>query len=119
MLLRKAIFLLGCIGLRSFFTYLSSNPKFLPYIGGFYLLFSIRILHIYIFGNERADRQLEWLGDKKIWWNQMRLVHGLIWLLFAILVFTKFNHSWIVLTVDTLIGLIVWILHTYFQISFN
>jgi len=119
MLLRKAIFLLGCIGLRSFLSYLSSNINYLPYIGGFYLLFSIGILCIYVFGSERADKQLEWLGDKKIWWNQMRLIHGIIWLIFAVLAFTKFKHSWVVLASDTFIGLSVWILHTFFQINFN
>ena len=95
MLLRKAIFLLGCIGLRSFLSYLSSNINYLPYIGGFYLLFSIGILHAYIFGNEIADRQLEWLGDKKIWWNQMRLVHGLIWLIFVIALYFQLCKSYL------------------------
>lgn len=119
MLLRKAIFLLGCIGLRSLLTYLSSNVNYLPYIGVLYLIFSFIILHIYIFGNERADRQLEWLGVKKIWWNQMRLIHGLILLLFAILALSKYNYSWIILAIDTLIGLSVWILHTFYDFDFN
>ena len=83
------------------------------------LIISLSFIYLYFIGNNRANRQLEWLGDKKIWWNQMRLIHGLIWLLFSILAFTKFNHSWIILAVDTLIGLSVWILHTYFQIDFN
>ena len=116
---RKAVFLLGCIGSRSVLTYLSSNMNLLPYTGGLYLLFSIGIFYIYIFGSKKADSQLEWLGDKKIWWNKMRLIHGIIWLLFAILAFNKYNYSWIVLAVDTLIGLSVWILHTYYEINYN
>lgn len=113
-MLRKVLFLLGCIGTRSLMTYLSSNINILPYIGVLYLIFSISISYIFIFGSEKADSQLQWLGEKKIWWNNLRPVHGLIWFLFSILAFTKYKYSWVVLAIDTLFGLGVWILHTYF-----
>lgn len=113
-MLRKVLFLLGCMGTRSFLTYLSSNMNLLPYIGIFYLLCSIAILYIFIFGSKTADAQLEWLGEKKIWWNNLRPIHGLIWLLFSILAFFKYEFSWVVLGIDTILGLCVWILHTYF-----
>lgn len=114
-MLRKFLFLFGCIGTRSLITYLSSNINFLPYIGVFYLLCSIGILYIYIFGSEKADAQLEWLGEKKIWWNNLRPIHGFIWLVFSILAFVKFKYSWVVLGIDTIFGLFMWLLHTYFQ----
>ena len=71
MSLRNTVFLLGCICSRSVLSYLSSNMNLLPYIGALYLLFSIGIFYIYIFGSKKADSQLEWLGDKKIWSNSL------------------------------------------------
>lgn len=113
-MLRKVLFLVGCIGTRTLLAYLSSNINILPYIGIFYLLCSIAISYIFIFGSEQADSQLQWLGVKKIWWNNLRPIHGLIWLLFSILAFVKYKYSWVVLGMDTILGLCVWILHTYF-----
>jgi len=118
-MLRNVLFLLGCIGTRSLLTWFSTNIKFLPYIAVITLFISISFLYIYIFGSIKADAQLEWLGDKKIWWNKMRLIHGLLYLLFSILAFNKYSYSWLVLGIDTFIGLSVWILHTYNNINFN
>jgi hypothetical protein len=118
-MLRKILFLVGCIGTRSLLTGLSTNINLLPYIAIITLLISIGFLYIYIFGNEKADAQLEWTGDKKIWWNQLRLVHGLLYLLFSILAFKQNSYAWIVLGIDTFIGLFVWILHTYYNMNFN
>ena len=116
---RELLFLLGCIGSRSLLTYISTNIHLLPYISIITFTISLSFLYIYIFGSEKADRQLEWLGDKKIWWNKLRLVHGLLYLIFTIFAFNKYKLSWIILAIDTLIGLIVWILHTYLKMNFN
>ena len=116
---RELVFLVGCIGTRTLLTLISRNIQLLPFIGLVALIISISFIYIYIFGSEKADRQLEWLGDKKIWWNQLRAVHGALYLLFALFAFNKKEYSWMVLAIDTLIGLFAWILHTYFKISFN
>lgn len=116
---RILLFLLGCIGSRTLLTYTSSYTNLLPYIGTFTLFISLGFLYIYFFGSEKADRQLEWLGDKKIWWNQLRLFHGLSYLLFTALAFGQKNYAWIVLAGDTFVGLVVWLLHTFGKINFN
>ena len=91
----------------------------LPYIGIFYLLCALSITYIFIFGSERADAQLEWLGEKKIWWNNLRPVHGLIWFIFSISALAKYKYSWAVLGFDTIFGLVAWILHTWFSNQTN
>ena len=118
---RIIVFLFGCILARTILVLMAKNlnKEYLKIMGYLALPIGLSFIYLYFFGNQRADSQLEWLGDKKIWWNQMRLVHGLIWLLFAVLAFTKFNYSWIILAIDTLIGLSVWILHTFYDFDFN
>jgi len=66
---------------------------------------------LFLFGNKTADSQLEWSGDKKIWWNNLRVVHGLNYLIFAILAIQTSKNAWIPLAVDVSIGFIAWIIH--------
>lgn len=42
---------------------------------------------------------------EKIWWNDLRPLHGSLYIIFSLLDFQKFSYSWIVLTVDVIIGL--------------
>ena len=116
---RKLLYLIGCIGTRTLLTYLSTNPKLLPYIGKLSFLIALGFFYIYIFGSERANKQLEWLGDKKTWHDQLRGVHGALYLTFAISAMNNKSSSWVFLALDTLIGLIVWYLHTYHKLDFS
>ena len=118
---RQLLFLIGCIGTRSLLTLASTNTQLLPYIGSITLVMSLSFLYIYTFGSKKADSQLEWFkdNDTKIWWNKLRLVHGLTYLLFTVLALGQKDYAWIVLAIDTIFGLVVWILHTYFKVNFN
>jgi hypothetical protein len=116
---RELLFLGGCIGSRTMLTVLSTNQLLLPYIGIICLIISLSFFYIYVFGSQTADKQLEWLGDKKIWWNELRAIHGYLYLVFAILAFNKNEYAWVILGIDTVIGLISWISHTYFKINFD
>ena len=110
---RFLLFLIGCIGTRSLLAYVSKNIKIdnLPYLGYLALPVGISFVYIFFFGSEAADKQLEWAGDKKIWWNDLRIVHGLNYLIFATLAIQKKHYSWIILVIDTFIGLIAWLFH--------
>jgi hypothetical protein len=121
---RILVFLFGCILTRTIITIIAMKikpsllPKYpiasnlaLPIMGIIALGIALSFYYLYFFGNERADAQLEWLGDKKIWWNELRIVHGTLFLLFAILAFQQKSYAWIVLAGDTLIGLGAWLIH--------
>jgi len=110
---RFLMFLIGCIGTRSLLAYVSKtiNIDNLPYLGYLGLVIGISFVYIFVFGSESADKQLEWAGDKKVWWNDLRIVHGLNYLIFGILAIQKVNYAWIVIAIDTLIGLIAWLFH--------
>ena len=65
----------------------------LPTIGFFYLFFS---------GTRKIGA--ETFGDK-IWWNNLRPIHGLLYGIFAYNAIKKNSYSWIFLLMDVCLGL--------------
>ena len=118
---RLLMFLIGCIGSRSALVILTKkiNPSYLPLIGYMGIAIALGFFYVYFIGSPKADAQLEWAGDKKIWWDNLRVVHGLNYLIFGILAINKNEHSWIILAIDVIIGLCAWLSHHMFNISFN
>lgn len=110
---RIIVFLFGCILSRLViaFTAMTVSPVVLQYMGYIALGISISFFYLYFVGNKTADSQLEWLGDKKIWWNKLRIVHGLTYLLFAISAILQNSFSWIILLIDAMVGLGAWVVH--------
>jgi hypothetical protein len=109
---RFLLFLIGCIGSRSALAFIAKNYlDYLPYLGYICLAIGLGFVYIFIYGSETADKQLEWTGDKKIWWNDLRIVHGLNYILFGLLAINKKDYAWMIIALDTLIGLISWLKH--------
>lgn len=115
---RFLLFLIGCIGTRFLFVYLAKNvsKSFLLYMGYIALIIGIGFLSIY-FGNLRRSGQ-ETFGDK-IWWNDLRPVHGTLYLLFAYFAISGNSGSWIILLIDVIIGLVSFLWHHYYNGNFN
>lgn len=110
---RFLVFILGCIGSRLSLSMIAKYIMidYLPLLAIFTIPISISFMYLYIFGNDVVDKQLEWLGDKKIWWNQLRPVHSILFMIFSILAINKSSYSWLILLLDTIIGLISWLIH--------
>ncbi len=108
-------FIIGCISTRLALVFITKhiNTKYLPYFGYLALIIGFSFFYLYTFGNKTADSQLEWLGDKKIWWNELRPIHGTLYLLFAFYAIKEKSFAWIPLLIDVSIGLITWINHHY------
>jgi len=115
---RFALFLLGCIGTRSLLVYMAKtiNVKYLPYMGSIALLISAGFFLIYTFKLRKTGGEV--FGDK-IWWNDLRPVHGLLYLLFAISAIQKKSYSWIFLLIDVCIGLISFLTFHYYNNDFT
>lgn len=98
------MFLLGCIGSRSLFTWLASRASVvgLRIMGAMAMVPVIGWLWLVFVG--RRDTGMEVLGDR-IWWVGLRPIHLLLWGFFAYLAFTGVPWAWIVLAVDTAFGL--------------
>jgi len=110
---RFLMFLIGCIGIRSLFVVIAKyiNTKYLKYLGYMALLPAICFIYIYVTGSRKTGA--ETFGEK-IWWNNLRPIHSILYFLFAynaIIIGNK--KSWIYLLVDVLIGLISFLIYHY------
>jgi hypothetical protein len=101
---RFLLFLFGCIGTRSLFVVIAKNTNeyYLPYLGYLALLPAIGFTYIYLTGSRKTGAEV--FGDK-IWWKNLRPVHTILWIFFAYLAVTKNKLAWVVLLLDTILGL--------------
>ena len=101
---RFLLFLFGCIGTRLLLVYIAKNIDiyFLKYMGYLLLLPAIGFFYIYLTGIRKTG--VEVFGDK-IWWNNLRPIHGFLYLLFSYNAINGNKSSWIYLFIDVLFGL--------------
>ena len=107
---RFLMFLIGCIGIRSLFVIIAKyiNTKYLKYLGYLALLPAIGFIYIYLTGSRKTGAEV--FGEK-IWWNNLRPVHSILYFLFAYNAIIGNKQSWIYLLIDVLIGLISFLIH--------
>jgi len=84
--------------------------KYLPYMGLITLSIAIGFLYLYFTGKRTSG--LETQGTP-IWWMKFRIIHGLMYLLFSLLAFNYIRNSYMILLVDTIFGLVLFLLHHY------
>jgi hypothetical protein len=115
---RMLLFLVGCIGVRSLFVVIAKyiNTTYLKYLGYLALLPAIGFIYIYLTGSRKIGG--ETFGEK-IWWNNLRPIHAILYLLFAYNAIRGNKQAWIYLFVDVLIGLISFSIHHYVNGDFS
>lgn len=115
---RFLLFLFGCIGTRSLFVYLAKNIniEYLPYLGYLALLPAIGFFYIFLTGSRKTG--LEVMGDK-IWWNNLRPFHGLMYFMFAYYAIQKEKTAWIFLLIDVVVGLLSFLIFHWYQGNFK
>ena len=109
---RFLLFLFGCIGIRSLFVIIARyiNTKYLKYLGYLALAPAIGFIYIYLTGTRKTGAEV--FGEK-IWWNNLRPIHSILYFLFSYNAIIGNKHSWRYLLVDVLIGLISFLIHHY------
>ena len=109
---RMMMFLFGCIGLRSLFVVIAKyvNTAYLKYLGYLALLPAFGFIYIYLTGSRKTGA--ETFGEK-IWWNNVRPLHSILYFLFAYNAIVGNKQSWIYLLVDVIIGLISFLVYHY------
>ena len=105
---RIFIFVFICVPIRILLIYISKNINimYLPYIGLLALLPAFGFIYTYIF----SKRTKSSLGCK-IWWNMLRPIHGMLYILFAYYAINKDINAWIFLLLDVVIGIISFVLY--------
>jgi hypothetical protein len=106
---RIFLFLLGCMGTRLALTYFAMRDPniILPYFGIPALVIAFGFSIIYNMGWRKTG--VEVLGDK-IWWNYLRPVHAFLWFKIGILALMKDPNTWMYLLLDTIIGLVAFVI---------
>ena len=114
--MNKAVFLFGCIGVRLMLSFLVkiSPVDNLPFYSVISILPALGFISIYLL-NLRRNGNLGGTGSR-IWWNKVRPIHGVMYLLFTIYAFKKEVFAWKILFIDAILGLIFWLNHHYLNI---
>lgn len=108
---RLLLFLIGCIGTRSLVTLVAKNRRdLLPKLSILAAIVAAGFLVIYVFKLRETGREV--FGEK-IWWNDYRPLHALLYGLFSYTAISAnySSESWKFLAADTLLGLLLFIKH--------
>lgn len=92
------------------------NKIYLPYLGYLALLPALGFMTVYLTGSRKVG--IETLGEK-IWWNDLRPLHAILYAVFALMAINKCKNAYIILLIDVVIGLIAFINYHYNQGVFN
>jgi hypothetical protein len=109
---RFILFLFGCIGLRLLLVYIAKNIsiKNLKYMGYLLLLPAFGFFYIYLTGIRQTGAEV--FGNK-IWWNNLRPIHGILYLLFSYNAINGNKNAWIFLFIDVIFGLISFLIYHF------
>ena len=113
MLLQQKLFAFLCIPVRMLFVAISKfiSPDYLPYLGYAALIPASGFAYIYL-TNSRQTGQGVFGG--KIWWNNLRPVHSLLYFAFAYNAITGNSGSaWLYLLADVIVGITASLTHYY------
>ena len=114
---RFLLFLFGCTGVRHLFVIVAKNSSIigLQYLG--YLALLPMLGFIYIYTTDSRKSGMETFGEK-IWWNDLRPVHALLYGLFAYNALIGNKNAWIYLLIDVTIGLFSFMIFHYLNGDF-
>lgn len=102
---RFALFLIGCMGTRFLIAILAkiASKNVLLIMGIIALLPAIGFLYLFFSGKRKTGTET---FGANIWWNNLRPVHAILYLLFALYAIRGDRRAWIILMIDVIFGLI-------------
>lgn len=97
------IFLFGCFIARIGIAIIAKTIplNYLPYMAIITSIISISFLKRYLLNTPKTG-----FFGSKVWWQDYRIIHSFNYAVFSILAFRKNIHSWIILFIDALLGLL-------------
>jgi len=115
---RFLFFLGGCIPARLALTALAKylSLKYLPFLGLITLSIAFGFIYLYFTGKRTTGFETQ---GASIWWMKLRIIHGLMYLLFSLLAFNYYRNAYKILFADTMLGLLLFIIHHYQSGNFN
>jgi hypothetical protein len=77
-------------------------------MGALAIIPAVGFMTIYFGGLRKTGAEV--FGER-IWWNNLRPLHGLLYALFAYMALQRDNRAWIVLLIDVVIGFTAFVMH--------
>jgi hypothetical protein len=104
--------------MRTLFVFIAKNTSvsYLPYLGYLALLPAVGFIYIYLTGSRKTGQEV--FGEK-IWWNDLRPLHSLLYFLFAYNAIQRNKNSWVYLLIDVVFGLFSFLIFHYFNGDFE
>lgn len=114
---RRVLFIFGCIFLRAMLVIIAKYIplRYLHYMGYLGLVPSIGFLVIYLFGLRKTGGEV--FGNK-IWWNKLRPIHAMLYIVFSILAIKKNKKAYIPLLIDVNMGLSAFMMYHLNLVNF-
>jgi hypothetical protein len=114
---RFLLFLFGCIGTRTLLVYIAktTNKTLLMFLGYLALLPAIGFFYLFFSGTRKTGAEV--FGDK-IWWNNLRPIHGLLYTLFSYNAITGNQNAWLYLLIDVVFGFTSFVIFHYYNGDF-
>jgi hypothetical protein len=104
--------------MRTLFVFIAKNTSvgYLPYLGYLGLFPAVGFAYIYLTGSRKTGQEV--FGEK-IWWNDLRPLHSLLYFLFAYNAIQRNKNSWVYLLIDVVFGLFSFLIFHYFNGDFE
>ena len=103
---KKISFLIGCIGSRLLLVIFSKYIKYSKILNIITFLIGLSFLILYTFDLRKTGFEAT---NNIIWWNDIRPIHGTLYILFSIYYLKKKKYAWIILLIDVIFGLIIYL----------
>lgn len=110
-------FLVICLGIRLLFAYIAKNlsKENLRLSSIPAAILGLTFIILYLFDLRKTGVE----AGGTIWWNKIRPIHGVIYILYAIYAFKGEKNAYYVLIFDVLVGFIAWLNNYYLKIMLN
>lgn len=117
----QVLFLSGCIPMRLALAYVAKvlPLKYLPFFGIITFCIACGFLYLVFTGKRATGAEVGQIfssgttHNKPIWWKSLRSLHGLMYLAFSVLAFRRVRKAYLVILVDTILGLGIFLGHYF------
>lgn len=100
---RFTLFLLGCIPVRFLFVYIAKNIPiiYLPLTAPITLIIGLGFFYTFFSGKKTGST-----FNQIAWWNNLRPIHGLLYILYSYYAYKKNSDAYKILLFDVIFGLL-------------
>lgn len=105
---RFTLFLLGCIPIRFLFVYIAKNIpiNYLPLTAPITLIMGLGFFYTFFSGKKTGST-----FNQIAWWNNLRPIHGLLYILYSYYAYKKNSDSYKILLFDVIFGLLSFLIY--------